>query len=333
MNRRLPAEVVSRRRPQQAAQAETTDDFVPLDRKVVFLMKPDKRQKWLTKALKQAGEGLVRASDLYDVIASTRFAEDVPYKLGQKMNRAVQQQLDLFSGKQQRYLSTESLLSTKFGKVGAPEAELEDVAHEGTDEGEAAVSQMEEMMARCRAFVREKMTERGERNAHAGAEANHDAADQLPTMETGADGFNATAGVYGSFHERAVGAPGKTEKAAKGGKREGKRSKKSRERSASSTSCKTRKKRSRSPDDGKKRRTAKSKRSGSSSTSRSTARKRRKGDAQKKRSCGSSASSSEDDGATKRRHEKRGRRNRSSSSSSLSEPSAKRSSKNKRPKK
>lgn len=312
LNRRLPAEVVSRRRPQQVAQVETTDDSVPLDRKVVFLMKPDKRQKWLTKALKQAGEGLVRASDLYDVIASTRFAEDVPYKLGQKMNRAVQQQLDLFSGKQQRYLSTESLLSTKFGKVSAPEPEVEETANEGTDEGEAAVSQMEEMMARCRAFVREKMTERGERNADAGAETTHDAARQLPTLETGAEGSNATAGVHGndSVHEGAVGAPGKTvEKVAKGGKKEGKRSKKSRERSASSTSSKPRKKGSRSPDDGKKRRTAKSKRSSSSSSSRSTARKRR-------------------------RHEKRGKRKRSSSSSSsLSEPSAKRSSKHKKSKK
>lgn len=270
MNRRLPAEVVSRRRPQQVAQVETAGDPVPLDRKVVFLMKPDKRQKWLTKALKQAGEGLLRVSDLYDVIASTRFPEDVPYKLGQKMNRAVQQQLDLFTGKQQKYLSTESLLSTRF-KVGAPEHEIGDTAQESADEGEAAVSQMEEMMARCRAFARQKMTERGERSADAAAEANHDVSGQPPTLETGAHSSSARAGAHGhdSVHEGVVGAPEKTvEKVAKSGKRESRISKK---RSTSSTSSKPRKKRSSSSDDGKKRRRhekrGKRKRSSSSSSS------------------------------------------------------------------
>jgi len=136
-----------------------------IDRKAVFSMKPERRAKWLTKALKQAADGLLRASDIYDVISSTRFAEDIPYKMGSKMNSAVQEHLPLFSGKQQRYLSSESTLSVKFGKkkeVNAMESSQDDKAAE-----EKSEAQMEEMMARCRAFVREKMLERGERSMQA----------------------------------------------------------------------------------------------------------------------------------------------------------------------
>jgi len=148
----------------EAAEGAT----VTLERKAVFALKPPQREKWLKKALKQAAGGQIRASDLYDVIASTRFTEDVPHGLGQRMARAVQQQLSLFSGKQQRFLSSEATLALKFGR---PPAEQDPGAGKvpGGDpdppEGAGAEGPQgtmeEEMMARCRAFVRERLRERG----------------------------------------------------------------------------------------------------------------------------------------------------------------------------
>lgn len=170
LNRRLPAEVVSRRRrvalPTAVEAAE--DAPVTLDRKAVFALKPPQREKWLKKALKQVADSQIRSSDLYDVIASTRFAEDIPYKLGQKMARAVQQQLSLFSGKQQRFLSAEATLVLKFGKAAQQGADASEAPGNGWAAPEAGVvaappqTSAEEMMARCRAFVRERMQERGE---------------------------------------------------------------------------------------------------------------------------------------------------------------------------
>eukprot|EP00420_Gonyaulax_spinifera_P005252 CAMPEP_0197940652 /NCGR_PEP_ID=MMETSP1439-20131203/121604_1 /TAXON_ID=66791 /ORGANISM="Gonyaulax spinifera, Strain CCMP409" /LENGTH=175 /DNA_ID=CAMNT_0043563831 /DNA_START=70 /DNA_END=594 /DNA_ORIENTATION=+ len=157
LNRRLPAEVVSRRRRPEPAAVEAAEDVpVTVERKSVFGLKAAQREKWLKKALKQAADNQIRASDLYDVIASTRFVDDIPYKMGQKMARAVRQQLNLFSGKQQRFLSADAALVKKFGDA-EPEAEekAEDVQAKEKEASAEVSNQMEEMMARCRAFVRE----------------------------------------------------------------------------------------------------------------------------------------------------------------------------------
>lgn len=143
---------------------EASEDVpVTLDRKAIFGLKAAQREKWLKRALKQAAENQIRASDLYDVIASTRFADDIPYKLGQKMARAIRQQLSLFSGKQQRFLSADAALVKKFGQDEEPEETAEAAKEKEAAQAAETTTQMEEMMARCRAFVREKMQERGER--------------------------------------------------------------------------------------------------------------------------------------------------------------------------
>lgn len=155
LNRRIPAEVVSRRRRTPAA-GEGEDD-VSLDRKSVFALKPPQRAKWLAKALKGVADSVLRASDVYDLVANSRFVEDVPYKLGKNMARTVQQQLTLFSAKQQRFLVTEAALGQKFGMTPEEEKELEVSVDVKANDGTADDSmQMEDMMARCRAFVREK---------------------------------------------------------------------------------------------------------------------------------------------------------------------------------
>uniref|UniRef100_A0A7S1AFL3 Uncharacterized protein n=1 Tax=Noctiluca scintillans TaxID=2966 RepID=A0A7S1AFL3_NOCSC len=158
MKRRVPAESISRRRRVEPQPPEK-DAVLTVDRKAIFVMKPDQRAKWLIKALKQASEGRIRTSDLYDVIVSTRFIEDVPVRAGRKMERAVREQLSLFSGKQQRFLSSEAAITVKFGQQADDAPGQADEAPGVTEQAE---SRAEEMMARCRDFVREKMVERGE---------------------------------------------------------------------------------------------------------------------------------------------------------------------------
>eukprot|EP00927_Polykrikos_kofoidii_P066289 TRINITY_DN61917_c0_g1_i1.p1 TRINITY_DN61917_c0_g1~~TRINITY_DN61917_c0_g1_i1.p1 ORF type:complete len:379 (-),score=66.85 TRINITY_DN61917_c0_g1_i1:123-1259(-) len=178
LHKRLPAEIVSRRKRVDVAVEETAVT-VTVDRKFVFVMTPEQRVRWLNKALKLGAEGLLRMSDIYDLITSSRFADSVPYKLGRKMDKALRGQLELFSAKQQRFLVTEAQILLKFGKIprtsehSASNAEIETAcgATSGMAETDEGVEpRMEEMMARCRAFVREKMQERGEGNADVGGD-------------------------------------------------------------------------------------------------------------------------------------------------------------------
>uniref|UniRef100_A0A7S0ZX77 Uncharacterized protein n=1 Tax=Noctiluca scintillans TaxID=2966 RepID=A0A7S0ZX77_NOCSC len=160
MNKRLPAEVISRRR--RIEPPTEKDGLMTVDRKAIFVMKPEHRAKWLLKALKQAAEGRLRTSDLYDVIVSTRFIDDVPLRAGRRMERAVRDQLSLFSGKQQRFLSSEAALTVKFGKASEGDGAEEQGSEEPLAVTEKAESRAEDMMARCRDFVREKMGQRGD---------------------------------------------------------------------------------------------------------------------------------------------------------------------------
>jgi len=226
LNRRLPAEVVSRRRrvePPAAAEADESA-IVTLDRKTVFALKPPQREKWLRKALKQVAESLIRSSDIYDVIASTRFTEDVPYKLGQKMARAVQQQLTLFSGKQQRILSAEATLAVKFGKAPEGEPEAGKAAEEAPADAPSAEAPgtAEEMMARCRAFVRERLKER---DGEAPAE-------QPP----GGGGAEAAAEDAAPAAEASRGRPSRSPSSSKAGRRRRSPSRKGRRPASSSSS-------------------------------------------------------------------------------------------------
>eukprot|EP00928_Gymnodinium_smaydae_P062783 TRINITY_DN46567_c0_g1_i1.p1 TRINITY_DN46567_c0_g1~~TRINITY_DN46567_c0_g1_i1.p1 ORF type:complete len:380 (-),score=106.94 TRINITY_DN46567_c0_g1_i1:79-1218(-) len=174
MNRRLPAEVVSRRqRPvekrqaPQHVQAEKDDQHVTLDLRQILEMNPDKRARWLSKALQQAQDGRVSPTDIYDVIAHARFASELSEKAGKRCYRVLHANLSLFSPKQQRFMEKECELAQLFRASAWEKAQGADEKGEagaGLSAAEASAAMMEEMMARCRAFVREKQSERGDKD-------------------------------------------------------------------------------------------------------------------------------------------------------------------------
>mmetsp|Transcript_54060 Transcript_54060/g.167798 ORF Transcript_54060/g.167798 Transcript_54060/m.167798 type:complete len:379 (+) Transcript_54060:56-1192(+) len=153
LNRRLPAEVVARRRPKERGQKveERVPEDVELDLKVVLTLKPEARLKWLVKAFRMAEEGRAFGGELYNIVSARKFVAGVPSRIGRKLAALVRENLDTFSEKQQRYLkSRECPLNASYPRE--PEARKDNSEDEGGD----AAARMEEMMARCRAFVREK---------------------------------------------------------------------------------------------------------------------------------------------------------------------------------
>jgi len=113
LNRRLPAEVISRKK-----RRKDTGGIPPLeiDRAKVLGMKPEHRLKWLSKVLHGFHQGRVRSSDIYDIVAHAKFA-DVSEKAGVRLFRMLHTHLQLFSAKQQRFLECESKLSQRFREV------------------------------------------------------------------------------------------------------------------------------------------------------------------------------------------------------------------------
>lgn len=201
MYKRLPAEVVSRRRHVEVVSMEG-EEAVSVDRKAVFLLKPEQRLKWLAKALRQAEEGRLRPSDLYDVVSSSRFADSIPPKVGKKMGKALHEQIAIFTAKQQKFLSEQAEITTRFG--GGPAKNI-------TEEKEVAKPKevpveggpdIDEMMARCRAFVRDKQRERGERNG-----AEEEGAGQAPEQPVGAAEAGGTEAALAPASEAAAPAP------------------------------------------------------------------------------------------------------------------------------
>eukprot|EP00435_Cladocopium_sp_Y103_P039967 s2270_g10.t2 len=187
MNRRLPAEVVSRRKgenrahPGKAVKEEVAPSHLSTDLKQVLAMKPEGRSKWLAKAVQQAHpqDGRLSPKSIYDIIAHAKFANDLNEKVGQRMYRVLHANLSLFSTKQQKFLEKECALAKQFAVAAfapAPGAEEEDTT---------AADAMEDMMARCRAFVRERQSERGERNLE-GDEAEAEAAEAAEIPPGGA---------------------------------------------------------------------------------------------------------------------------------------------------
>jgi len=131
---------------------------VELDPKKVLKMEPEERASWLSTACRVASEGAVKVSQLYNVLASEKFADGLNEKVGKRMHRTMLKYLHIFSDKQQRYLK-QCGLARDFG-LNDKEAskELPDVkpARRKSQSDEDAAVRMEEMMARCRNFVREK---------------------------------------------------------------------------------------------------------------------------------------------------------------------------------
>jgi len=141
-----------------------------IDLKSVTQMKPDQRVKWLSKACRAVADGEASVKHLFDVLSNKKLVNDFHEKAGQRMFRILKDNLYLFSEKQQRFLSVESVLAMEYGdKVDKSDEEKGANDRASTGGGDRsgasessraptssdAASKMEEMMARCRDFVRQ----------------------------------------------------------------------------------------------------------------------------------------------------------------------------------
>jgi len=107
LNRRLPAEVVTRRRREVRKIDEKTIAEVRVDLKTALLSKPEARLKWLAKACKMAEEGKASTTELHSIISSRKFAAGMHLKIGRRMVEIVLENLGIFSDKQQKHLKSE----------------------------------------------------------------------------------------------------------------------------------------------------------------------------------------------------------------------------------
>eukprot|EP00927_Polykrikos_kofoidii_P076600 TRINITY_DN73663_c0_g1_i1.p1 TRINITY_DN73663_c0_g1~~TRINITY_DN73663_c0_g1_i1.p1 ORF type:complete len:429 (-),score=76.63 TRINITY_DN73663_c0_g1_i1:324-1421(-) len=168
MTNRIPGEVMYRRRRPDAAASVEQEGAVIVDKKAVFTLKPEQRLKWLLKALKQAGDGIIHAGELYEVVSSTRFAEELPLKVGRKMALALKSQLAVFTGKQQKFIAERAEICVRYVPTDPVEVPVPAKAKRPKEVPVSAPSAAEEMMARCRDFMRTKQAERGERGQEEG---------------------------------------------------------------------------------------------------------------------------------------------------------------------
>lgn len=176
MFKRLPAEVVARRgdragkKPQPVEKAPATT--VELEQ--VLQKRPDGRAKWLAKALVQAADGRMDSQSLYSVVAHNRFIEELTEKAGKRMYRALHANLHVFSSRQRKFLEKECALARKYAATA-----FQGIQKDGDEDEkqEQAASAVEDMMARCRAFVRERQSERGERAENGGEDEDGEAGD------------------------------------------------------------------------------------------------------------------------------------------------------------
>lgn len=150
LNRRLPAEVVTRRRPETRRTRELpAEEDIKVDLKGILSVKPESRAKWLAKAFESAESGKTPVSELYCLITSRKFASNLKENVVRKLSAVIFENIGRFSSKQQRYLRSEEWpLAAAFPDGGRPASD--------SDHGDEGPSDnVEDMMARCRAFVRE----------------------------------------------------------------------------------------------------------------------------------------------------------------------------------
>jgi len=126
MNRRLPAEVITRRRREPKKVEEKPLDEVQVDVKVALALKPEKRLVWLGKAFKMAEEGRASKTDLYDIVSNRKFAAGLHSKLARKARVVVHDSLELFSDKQQRYLNSDDWALNAFKEEEEADEDAED---------------------------------------------------------------------------------------------------------------------------------------------------------------------------------------------------------------
>jgi len=149
LNRRLPAEVVTRRRREAKKVEEKPVDEVKIDLKTALSLKPEARVKWLGKACKMAEEGRASTTELYSIISSRKFAAGIHPKIGRRIMELVRENLGIFSDKQQRHLkSDEWALGAAFGERTGGDAE----ADEQDRRADSSERSGDERQARTRTF-------------------------------------------------------------------------------------------------------------------------------------------------------------------------------------
>jgi len=107
MRRRLPAEVITRKRKEVRQVEEKVAEDVRVDLKTAISLKPDSRPKWLAKAFKMVEDGKAPSSELYAIITSRKFIGGLPGKIGRRLHEIVMEGIDSFSEKQRRFLNSE----------------------------------------------------------------------------------------------------------------------------------------------------------------------------------------------------------------------------------
>lgn len=125
LNRRLPAEVITRQYKPEKKKQQEEEAPLETDRGQVLALKPEHRVKWLGKALLKGQEGKVSMTLLYDIIAHTKFSMGASESVGRKMNKIVRANLSHFSHKQQRYLEGECKLAKDFRYKGVVAEDIE----------------------------------------------------------------------------------------------------------------------------------------------------------------------------------------------------------------
>mmetsp|Transcript_36815 Transcript_36815/g.72846 ORF Transcript_36815/g.72846 Transcript_36815/m.72846 type:complete len:281 (-) Transcript_36815:173-1015(-) len=155
------------------AKNQESVSFV-VDVKEVLGLRPEQRQRWLVKACRKAADGEANVKHVYDVLTSRRLTTDMSDKVGRRMLRVLREHLYLFSEKQQRWLSEESPLAMQFSVDERSDGDIDDTedlvgSSRGTRKPQAdnVAARMEEMMARCRDFVRAKASTFEERQQQA----------------------------------------------------------------------------------------------------------------------------------------------------------------------
>jgi len=125
LNRRLPAEVITRqRRPVKKPEEKPSEDVV-VDLKTALSLKPDKRLTWLVRAFKMAEEGRASTTDLYDIISSRKFASGMPLKVARKVREHVNDNAEIFSDKQRRHLKSEEwIFNAKYSEKDERDGEI-----------------------------------------------------------------------------------------------------------------------------------------------------------------------------------------------------------------
>lgn len=133
LHRRIPGEVVSRRaRVVKKAAPEKEPDEVAVDLKVAVALKPEQRLKWLTKACNMVTDGLVSSTELYDIIVNRKFVAGMPERVVRKISAVIEEGIEMFSDKQQRYLTSNEcpIMARLVVRDSVPDLPLDDVGNE-----------------------------------------------------------------------------------------------------------------------------------------------------------------------------------------------------------